>query len=314
LTQPAAICPGAGPGPDAALPAQIEAPNPHGPVLSDATFACIAEIAHREAGLFLPAGKQAMVRTRLARRLRALGLTSYEAYCEVVRAPVNATERGMMISALTTNVSSFFREAHHFDILRDKVLPPLVAGLARGRRVRIWSAGCSNGQEPYSIAITLRDAGLPPGADLRILATDIDPVVVAHARAGEYADHMMGGIDDGRRRRYFEPVPGRDEVTWRAADTLRDLVVFRELNLLGDWPMRGRFDAIFCRNVVIYFDQDTQNLLWQRFAGALAPGGWLFLGHSERVSERNLHLLANRGVTTYQRTNDPVGGGAPQPA
>ena len=278
-----------------------------GPTLSDAAFDCIAKIAHREAGLYLAPGKSAMVRTRLARRLRALQLTSFEAYCEVVKNPAEKEELGIMISALTTNVSHFFREEHHFDLLRETVIPTLMAKSKSGQRIRIWSAGCSNGQEPYSIAMTLIEEGFPGNADLKILATDIDPNVVAHAKAGAYPEQMMSGLSPDRRERFFEKHSDRNGDVWRADTTLREWVSFRQLNLLHDWPMRGAFDAIFCRNVVIYFDQPTQDRLWQRFAGILNPDGWMFLGHSERVSEASLHLFANKGVTSYRRTHAPSG-------
>jgi len=273
--------------------------GPQGPALSDKAFACIAELAHREAGLYLAPGKSAMVRTRLARRLRALGLKSFDEYCSLVRDPGQSQELATMVSALTTNVSHFFREEHHFDILRDRVLPALRA--RANRRIRIWSAGCSNGQEPYSIAITLREAAIPAESDVRILATDIDPNVIAHARAGHYNSQMMTGLSPERRDRFFQPSGPSQPDSWRPKSDLSNLITFRELNLLRDWPMRGPFDVIFCRNVVIYFDQDTQDRLWQRFAAMLAPDGWLFLGHSERISEQHLPLFASRGVTSYQR-------------
>jgi len=285
------------------------APPPHpgsGPQLSDAAFACIAGIAYREAGLTLAPAKAAMVRTRLARRLRALKLTDYDTYCTLVQDPAQRDELAAMISALTTNVSHFFREQHHFDRLSAEVLPQLRDRLATGGRIRIWSAGCSHGQEPYSIAIALAEAGILETADVRILATDIDPSVITHARNGIYPERMMTGLTPAVRSRYFDSLPESDEPRWRAKDGLRQRIAFRELNLLRDWPMRGPFDVIFCRNVVIYFDQPTQDRLWPRFAQALNPGGWLFLGHSERVGEAHHHLYSGRGATSYQRSDAPV--------
>lgn len=288
-----------------APPSRASAPI-HGPQLDPAAFDCIAGLAYREAGLFIPQAKSAMVRTRLARRLRALKLPDFGAYCDLVESPDGHAELAAMISALTTNVSHFFREEHHFDILRRSLMPRLREKARAGQRIRIWSAGCSNGQEPYSIAMTLRDAGLAPQADVRILATDIDPVVVAHARAGRYDETMMAGLPEDLRNRFFTPPEETGESGWRIAPELGRMVVFRELNLLRDWPMRGFFDAIFCRNVVIYFDGDTQSNLWPRFAGQLEPEGWLFLGHSERVSESGLPYFESRGMTSYQRNARPV--------
>lgn len=282
-----------------------------GPALGPAAFARIARIAYREAGLAISEGKSAMVRTRLARRLRALGLTSYEAYCDRVESPEGRDEIGLMVSALTTNVSAFFRESHHFDILRTDVLPALVAKAKAGGRVRIWSAGCSNGQEPYSIAATLLEVGMPPDSDMRVLATDIDPNVVAFARAGRYPETMVSGLPEAMRAKYFAALPGPGEPSWEAGPTLKAPVAFRVLNLLEPWPMRGKFDAIFCRNVVIYFDAETQDRLWTRFADQLAPGGWLFLGHSERLSVGAKPLFEGRGITTY-RKRDAASAGAPR--
>lgn len=277
----------------------------NGPALSDAAFECIAGLAKREAGLAIAPAKAAMVRTRLARRLRMLKLTSFEAYCDHVQSPDGTDEMGQMISALTTNVSHFFREEHHFDSLRDDILPGLIARLQSGKRIRIWSAGCSNGQEPYSIAMTLREANLPANADAKILATDIDPIVVAHAKRGFYPKQMISGLDEKRRSKFFDERSLDGESGWQAKPELKSLITFRELNLLRDWPMKGPFDAIFCRNVVIYFDAETQAKLWRRFAKVLAPDACMFLGHSERVSEDNMTLFKNSGVTTYRRTDAP---------
>ena len=274
-----------------------------GPPLEETAFKRIASIAHMEAGLAIAPGKAAMVRTRLARRLRALKLDSYDAYCELVASDAGRVERREMISALTTNVSHFFREDHHFDRMKSEVLPDLLDKAKNGGRVRIWSAGCSNGQEPYSIAMTILEmANLPETADLRILATDIDPKVISFARQGIYDQRMMAGLPADMRDKYFSHSasgPGQ----WAVSDALKKLVVFRELNLLQKWPMRGSFDVILCRNVVIYFDADTQTRLWHSFSNAMHPDSWLFLGHSERVSDCCMHLFSNRGVTAYQRTD-----------
>jgi chemotaxis protein methyltransferase CheR len=277
----------------------------HGPDLSDATFRRIAALAHREAGLAIAPAKAAMVRTRLARRLRALKLDDFADYCALVESDDGHDELGSMISALTTNVSHFFREPHHFDLLRERVLPGLVEQLRAGGRVRIWSAGCSNGQEPYTIAMCLRNAGLSASDDVRILATDIDPMVIAHARAGKYPSNMMTGLPAEMRDRHFTAAAGGNTETWQIHPDIAAFVTFKVLNLLSDWPMNGKFDVVFCRNVVIYFDAATQGQLWRRFADHIAPDGWLFLGHSERVSPDALERLAARGMTAYQRSATP---------
>lgn len=282
---------------------QANAPSPK-------AVARISAIAHREAGLHIAPGKAAMLRTRLARRLRALGLPDFDAYAALVSGPDGAHEVPAMISALTTNVSHFFRESHHFELLRKDVLPALLERAKSGGRVRIWSAGCSNGQEPFSIAMTLREAGLPETADVRILGTDIDPSVIEFARRGIYSDAMVSGVPASLRDQCFTPQRNTGETDWAVRDEIRDMVRFRILNLLDEWPMHGRFDAIFCRNVVIYFDAATQDRLWPRFANALQPGGWLFVGHSERVSEAAEAKFRKTGVTAYMRKPDVGGPGA----
>jgi len=277
------------------------APNQNAPVqLSAEGFARVAALAEREAGLTIPETKAAMVQSRLSRRLRATGHADFAAYLTHVEGKDGATERDHMISALTTNVSHFFREEHHFETLREKVLPPLVDRLRSGGRVRIWSAGCSSGQEPYSIAISVLEV-LPDAArhDIKILATDIDRAILSKARAGSYDARQIGGISADRQRAHFET--GRGPEDWRVNQALRDLISFRQLNLIDPWPMRGRFDAIFCRNVVIYFGPATQSGLWPRFAAALQPDGWFFLGHSERVQDDGAGLFRPDGVTTYRR-------------
>jgi chemotaxis protein methyltransferase CheR len=273
------------------------------PALSPTEFARIAAIAFDEAGLSLPEAKRTMISSRLVRRLRATGQPDFASYLAMLQDPARAGERRHLVSALTTNVSHFFREAHHFRTLAADVLPALFDRARAGARVRIWSAGCSTGQEPYSIAMALLEA-LPEATDLdvRILATDIDDAVLETARAGTYAGRLMQGVDDARRRRFF--TAGHDAFTVR--DPLRQLVTFRRLNLVGDWPVRGSFDAIFCRNVVIYFDVRTQAALWPRFHRALAPGGVLFLGHSERLDPASAASFATAGITTWRRI-DPAG-------
>ena len=262
-------------------------------------FRHIAQTLHSHAGIALSEGKAALVYSRLAKRLRLLGLRSFRDYCALIEGVEGVDERQAMTAALTTNVTRFYREPHHFDHLRDHVMPDLAARARAGGRVRLWSAACSNGQEPYSMALTVLDV-LPEAADLdvRILATDIDPNMVAEGAAGVYSDELLSPVPLSGRKR-FEPVPGRPG-SFSADATLRRLVSFRELNLIGDWPMRGRFDVIFCRNVVIYFDDATQERIWSRFTPVMNPGGVLYIGHSERVSGPATNQLQTWGLTTYK--------------
>lgn len=262
-------------------------------------FKTIAQILHSHAGIALAEGKAALVYSRLAKRLRALGLRSFRDYCALIQDAKGVDERQAMMAALTTNVTRFFREPHHFDHLRDEVMPKLAEHAKRGGRVRLWSAASSNGQEPYSMAITVL-AALPEAAnlDVKILATDIDPNMIAEGRAGIYREDAVAPVPLDLRRRWFKKA---GEGRWEVADELRELVAFRELNLIGDWPMKGRFDVIFCRNVVIYFDEATQARLLGRIAGLLRPGGYLYLGHSERLVGPAEALFRLDGTTTYRK-------------
>ncbi len=260
-------------------------------------LASIAAILHEAAGIVITPGKGSMVQSRLAKRLRALKMTDYASYIALVRSPEGAGEKRLMISALTTNVTNFFRENHHFEQLRDTALPQLVTKARAGGRVRLWSAGCSNGQEAYSMAMVLAD--LLPDVDkydVRILATDIDPVMIKRGRDAVYEPSRLDAIPSNLRHRFIEThAQGA-----RVAECLRNLVSFQELNLHAPWPIRGQFDVIFCRNVVIYFDQPAQNALWRRFEEALQPGGWLFVGHSERVPLNTGSRLVTAGITSYR--------------
>ena len=259
-------------------------------------FRHIAQTLHAHAGIALSEGKAALVYSRLAKRLRVLGLRSFRDYCALIEGVEGVDERQAMTAALTTNVTRFYREPHHFDDLRDRVMPRLAERARAGGRVRLWSAACSNGQEPYSMAITVL-AALPEAAslDVKILATDIDPNMIAEGKAGVYREDAVAPVPLDLRRKWFK----KSGAGWEVADELRELVAFRELNLIGDWPMKGKFDVIFCRNVVIYFDEPTQERIWSRFAPALVPGGTLYIGHSERVSGPAASQFETTGLTTY---------------
>ncbi|WP_288959591.1 protein-glutamate O-methyltransferase CheR [uncultured Sulfitobacter sp.] len=269
--------------------------------ISDQAFARIAKIALREAGIVLATSKVSMVKSRLTRRLRALGMSSFDDYLDLVETGNDSTELGNFISALTTNVSHFFRENHHFEFLAKTILPSLQQKLAAGGKVRIWSAGCSNGQEPYSIAMTLLNAD--PSLikkNIKILATDIDPEVLSQARSAQYKGSLTTGLTDEIIAKHFSRDQQGDEIVMTVNANVRGLVSFRQLNLHAEWPMKGKFDVIFCRNVVIYFDEETQARLYRRYAQVLEAGGWLMLGHSERIIDSVNPLYKNVGVTTYQ--------------
>jgi chemotaxis protein methyltransferase CheR len=267
---------------------------------TDDDFSRIATLLQRESGIHLQSSKASLVYSRLAKRLRALGLESFKEYCKLVAA--DAEERMNMLAALTTNVTRFFREPHHFEHLRSRVLPPLLDAARKGAAVRVWSAGCSSGQEPYSIALTILSL-MPEAAsrDIKILATDIDPNMVARGRIGIYAPAELREAPADLKQRWFEAAPGDERGNLRVRDELRALVSFRALNLISAWPMRGPFHAVFCRNVVIYFDEATQSQLWSRIAPLLSPEGCLYIGHSERVSGPALSALDSVDITTYRK-------------
>ncbi|SLN64820.1 Chemotaxis protein methyltransferase [Aquimixticola soesokkakensis] len=275
-----------------------------GATMSDATFSRVAKIAQREAGLVLAHAKLSMVQSRLSRRLRALQLPDFDSYLDFLEGEADGrTEMRHFISALTTNVSHFFREMHHFNTLKEQALPKLIERAKSGGKIRIWSAGCSNGQEPYSIAMSILEVFPQAGDfDIKILATDIDPEVLATARAGVYSGSLTTGLDEDTKRSYFDRSGTAEDEKLTVKPNVAALVAFRELNLHATWPMQGQFDAIFCRNVVIYFDEPTQEKLYRRYAERLGREGWLFLGHSERINDSSAQLFASCGVTTYRPT------------
>jgi chemotaxis protein methyltransferase CheR len=266
--------------------------------LSSADFNTIARIIHDEAGIALGENKGQLVYSRLAKRLRHLGLASFQDYCELITRDDGAVERQAMIAALTTNVTRFFREPHHFEHLKTAVLPPLLQKAKQGGRVRLWSAACSSGQEPYSIAMTV--LSLMPDAgryDVKILASDIDPDILREGQEAVYPDAAMESVPPALRAKWFV---NNGSGSARAKEELRALVTFRKLNLIGNWPMQGLFHAVFCRNVVIYFSPETQAKVWGRITPLLEPGGVLYIGHSERVSGVAEQMLRSDGVTTYR--------------
>ena len=240
-------------------------------------FVRIATMLHDHAGIRLREGKEGLVRARLAKRLRALGLSDFDSYLAHVAAEKSRAEFREMVDALTTNKTSFFREHTHFDVLRDDVLPSCSGP------IRLWSAGCSSGEEAYTMAMVLQESLEPAVATrARILATDISHRVLAVAKAGRYPAETLADVPKPLLQKYWRPVDGG--ARHEAGPALRQLVQFGRLNLMEQWPMRGPFDAIFCRNVMIYFDKSTQQQLVERYRQLLRPGGYLFVGHSESLT------------------------------
>lgn len=256
----------------------------------------IAKLVYDELGILLPAGKSQLVYGRVAPRVRACGLDNVGDYVRLITD--DADERTRMLDSLTTNHTSFFRESHHFDDFSERMWPKLAQRLTSGGRVRLWSAACSSGEEPYTwlMAALGSDRGAAQRllkGDFRLLATDVSPSVLETARAGRYSAETL------------RTVPAKLRATWLGGDALtvdpllRDAISFRPLNLLGAWPMKGRFDAICCRNVMIYFDEPTKARLQSRLADQLETGGMLYIGHSERLASDVAKRFEPVGRTAY---------------
>jgi chemotaxis protein methyltransferase CheR len=264
----------------------------HYPFTQD-DFTRIRALIYQRAGISLASGKRDMVYSRLARRLRARQLDCFSDYLELLESG-DHQEMEAFVNALTTNMTSFFREPHHFQILAERL-----AQLPKNRRVSIWSCASSTGEEPYSIAMTAADA-LGHGSSARILATDIDTNVLAAGRLGVYPVDQVLKLPTELLKRHFLRGDGSNAGFARVRKELRQMVTFKQLNLLDDaWPMRGRFDMIFCRNVMIYFDKTTQQAVLKKLAGALQPGGLLFIGHSESFHSAS-DLFTICGNTVYR--------------
>ncbi|MDX2073362.1 MAG: protein-glutamate O-methyltransferase [Alphaproteobacteria bacterium] len=265
---------------------------------SDQQFKFLADLANKRTGIVLAEHKKDMVYSRLVRRLRALRLGSFAEYCDMMQGEEGKEELGNLVNAITTNLTSFFREGHHFEHLRDKVFADLIAQRPSPKRLRIWSAGCSAGMEPYSIAMMIK-AGFKDWKswDAKILATDIDTNMLGTGMEGEYASEQYENIPPSCRSD-VQKLAKTDKI--RMSDELKSMIAFKPLNLLESWPMKGPFDAVFCRNVVIYFDKPTQAKLFNRIADLIKPDGWLYIGHSE-----NLFKVCDRfelvGRTIYRK-------------
>ncbi len=248
--------------------------------LTDKQFRKVSQIVHELCGIYLKEGKEALVRARLMKRLRALGMESFDAYINYIESEQGQEELGLMVDVMTTNKTSFFREPAHFDFLRDQVLPH-----ARQRRMRFWTAACSSGEESFSLAILLRET-IPDidFRDIKILATDISGRMLERARAGLFSEETLRDLPKGLLPKYFSKVKDRSPPMYRLKENVRSMVRLARLNLMEPWPMKGPFDVIFCRNVMIYFDRPTQQRLIHRFWNLLDAGGYLFVGHSEGLS------------------------------
>lgn len=266
-------------------------------LMTQTDFHHIRDVVYNTCGIVLGDHKKEMVYSRIARRIRSLHLADCAEYIRHMEANKEA-EFSNFINAITTNLTSFFRENHHFEFLENTVIKELKERHGKDRKIRIWSAGCSTGEEPYSIAMTMADHFKRPIWDLKILATDLDSNVLDTARKGIYRSETITGLDSGRTKHWF--LHDKSHTQCKVNKELRSYIHFKRLNLLADWPVKGPFDVIFCRNVVIYFDQPTKDALFKRYSQMLRKDGYLILGHSESMNLKKQTQFKALGKTIYQ--------------
>ena len=265
---------------------------------SDKDFKRVKSMVYDFAGIDLNESKKNLVYNRLAKRIRFLQMNRFSEYLDYVE-EVGEEEFVNLINAITTNLTFFFRENHHFEYLANQVIPHLLAKNKASKKIRIWSAGCSTGEEPYSLAVVLKEA-VPAGWDARVLATDLDTTVVETAQRGVYNIERLKGVSEARKKRWFLKGSGDRSGFVKVKHELQQIIDFGQINLMNEWPIRDKIDVIFCRNVVIYFDKPTQSKLFNRYADLLQEEGHLFIGHSEslyKVCDR-FELL---GQTVYRK-------------
>lgn len=265
---------------------------------SEKDFKFIRELISERTGIVLADHKVDMVYGRLSRRLRELNLASFDEYLSNLER--DESELINFINALTTNLTAFFREKHHFEFMTSSLLPELIKK-KKNRRLRIWSAGCSSGEEPYTIAMTVRSILKDTrGWDVKILATDLDSNMVRKAKNGIYTADRVNGLTSEQMKKWVGTGQGDNASMVEMSDSLREMITFKQLNLMHEWPMKGPFDIVFCRNVLIYFNKETQAMLFDRYADMLDNDGHLFIGHSEsmyKICDR-FELL---GKTIYKK-------------
>jgi chemotaxis protein methyltransferase CheR len=265
---------------------------PAQPELSDRDYQTIAAFVHKASGINLLDGKKELVRARLAKRIRQLDMRGFKDYFKHVMADQSGDELVFLLDALATNLTSFWREPQHFEFMVKTFLPELEKrrkrpGAAEGPRLRIWSAACSSGEEPYTIAMTVLEKShyFANGGDFRLLATDLSTKVLNVAKRGQYGPESVKNIPPATLRLFMSKQPAeRGGYIWQVNDSVRRIITFRRVNLMEAFPVKGPLDLIFCRNVMIYFDRETIAQLIDKFHRVLAVGGYLFIGHSESLS------------------------------
>ncbi|MGZ8162018.1 protein-glutamate O-methyltransferase CheR [Methylobacter svalbardensis] len=261
-------------------------------------FNFLRKLSNEHSGIQVPDERFDMFYSRLSKRVRKLGLANFREYCQYLKDhPDN--EFTEFINAITTNLTAFFRERHHFDYVRDVVIPEVLIRNKTSRQIRVWSAGCSTGEEPYSLAITLLE-NVPADWDIKILATDLDTHVLQTASNGIYTEDRVNDLSEDMLKRWFMRGKSAQSGQVRVRSQLQQIIQFKQLNLMQDWPMKCHFDFIFCRNVLIYFDRETKTLLAKRYAQMLSSRSWLFIGHSESLNQlsNEFELVA---CTSYRK-------------
>lgn len=268
---------------------------------TDADFDSLRRLVHEVSGIVLSDSKRELVYGRLSRRLRHLGMTSFAEYRALLAGERGGAEIGEFTNAVTTNLTSFFRESHHFSYLRDHFLLPRAQDPRASRRIRIWCSAASTGEEPYSIAMTVAEA-IPDWErwDIKILATDLDTDVLRHGETGSYKEERLRTVPRALVEKYFSRGGKGAETCFQVRPELAGMITFRQLNLTHRLPMKGPLDIIFCRNVIIYFGKDTQRDLFARIAPLQQPGNLLFLGHSETLFKVS-DAWSLIGKTVYRR-------------
>ncbi|MBN2039825.1 MAG: protein-glutamate O-methyltransferase CheR [Spirochaetes bacterium] len=267
--------------------------------ISDTEFDLLRNVIFKESGISLTDKKKALIQSRLIKRLRILNLDSYKTYYDYLIQNYN-NEIENLINSITTNKTDFFREIKHFEFIKEKILPDFEKNGIK--KIRIWSAGCSTGEEPYSIAVIFseyyKDKKMP---DIKILATDIDTNVLMSGKAGIYRNEVLEAVSTDIMHKYFKRYNDEKINSWIISDSIKEMVYFRRLNLLDEeYPMNKKFDLIFCRNVIIYFDGNTRNKVINRFYDYLNDDGYFFAGHSENLSHFSdkYYLIGN---TIYKK-------------
>jgi len=264
--------------------------------MSANNYQAISALAYQYSGIVLADIKAEMVYSRLARRLRELNFRKFDEYLAYLDSDWIAEEANFL-NAITTNLTHYFRENHHFEYLADKVIPMLRKSHMRDRRIRVWCNAASTGEEPYSIAMVFKEGFPESNWDIKILATDLDSNVLATAQAGVYHKDRVEAISNERKKRWFSQV---DSTHVKVDESLQDMLTFKQLNLLHDWPMKGPFDVVFCRNVIIYFDKHTQGQLFVKVHALMGTDSHLFIGHSESLLGA-VDKFKPLGRTVYQR-------------